>query len=111
MIKTYGLRRKGTTDIIGVIPLKVHQHPPTLKKYLAEYEEIPLYTGDEVQKLQDEIDRLRDDAARYKWLKNQCVRYSEETDSFELRLRYGGVIDEGLNSAIDRRMAKNKDNS
>lgn len=94
-----------------MIPPKVHSHPPTLKNYLEEYEEIPLYTGDEIQKLQDEFNNIKADTARYKWLKNQSVRYSEETDSFELRLRYGGVIDEDLNSAIDRRMAKNKDNT
>lgn len=106
----YGLQRKGTDDIISVFPFKVSQYcPHLLEEYLEEYEEIPLYTEDEVVKLQAEINRLKADAERYKWLKDHCVDYSEVTDSFKLQLMYGGVIDEGLDAAIDRRMAKNKD--
>ena len=40
---TYGLRRKGTTAIIGNIPPKIAAKPATEKRFLAEYEEIPLY--------------------------------------------------------------------
>ena len=102
----YGLQRKGTQGIIGVIPVKIHQNQSPSPSFKNEYEEIPLYTEDVIQKLQDEINRLKNDAARYKWLKDRCVFYSEATDSFELRLRYGGVFNEDLNSAIDHRMSQ-----
>lgn len=50
----FGLRRKGETAIIGVIPHKVHAVKATSEEFLSGYEEVPLYarpeqaaTGDE----------------------------------------------------------------
>ena len=40
----YGMRQKGSTSIIGIIPPKVHATPATAKWYLENYEEVPLYT-------------------------------------------------------------------
>ena len=112
MNRRYGLKKKGTDDIIGVFPIKMaHGCPKAFKKYLDQYEEITLYTEDEVEKLQAEINNLKADAARYRWVKDNCVDYSEATDSFELRLRYGGVFDDGVDAEIDRRMSKTKNSS
>ena len=38
----YGLRRKGSTAIVGIIPNKVAQKPATLEWFRENYEEVPL---------------------------------------------------------------------
>lgn len=93
----YGLQKKGTDEII-LFPSKTPVCCPSSLK--PHYEEITLYTEDEVEKLQAEINNLKADAARYRWVKDNCVDYSEATDSFELRLRYGGVFDDGVDNCI-----------
>ena len=66
--RTYGLRRKGTTEVIGIIPAKVHAAAPTSKEFLRDYEEVPLYTHDQAREAvranlaarDAEIERLRE---------------------------------------------------
>lgn len=41
----YGMRRKGETTLIGLIPPKVHAIPPKVAEYLRDYEEVPLYAS------------------------------------------------------------------
>lgn len=42
-VACYGLRRKGETAIIGLIPEKVHKLKPTSEEFIRDYEEVPLY--------------------------------------------------------------------
>ena len=62
---TYGLRKKGETAIIGVIPAKLHERPATSAEFTEKYEEVPLYD-------QATVDNLRKDAERYRWLRDKC---------------------------------------
>ena len=39
----HGLRRKGTTAIIGIIPNKIAAKPATASKWMDDFEEIPLF--------------------------------------------------------------------
>ncbi len=48
---TYGIRRKGTAGVIGIVPAKVHAKPPSSNTYLEEYEEVPLYTEADIAEL------------------------------------------------------------
>ena len=41
-VMCYGLRRKGSTAIVGIIPNKVAQKPATLEWFRENYEEVPL---------------------------------------------------------------------
>lgn len=43
VVACYGLRRKGETGVIGLIPEKVHKVKPTSEEFLRDYEEVPLY--------------------------------------------------------------------
>ena len=64
---TYGLRKKGETAIIGVIPAKIHERPATSAEFTENYEEIPLYD-------QATVDELRRDAERYRWLRDDAFQ-------------------------------------
>jgi len=53
---TYGLRRNGETDVIGLIPPKVHANPPKVPEYLRDYEEVPLYSAATVAEMRAKAD-------------------------------------------------------
>ena len=42
-VACYGIRKKGETAIIGIIPAKIHDKPATAEWYVENYEEVPLY--------------------------------------------------------------------
>jgi hypothetical protein len=59
---TYGMRRKGETAVIGLIPPKVHGIPPKVAEYLRDYEEVPLYSAATVAELRADRDSWREQA-------------------------------------------------
>lgn len=102
-VACYGMRRKGTEEIIGIIPNKIAAIPAKSDPYLAEFEEVPLYTEAPAGDARDSL--------RLDWLDaNGCGQFCRsphdkpERRWFDADTRdsdYSPTLREAIDAAID----------
>lgn len=84
---TYGLRKRGDSSVIGIIPPKIHANPPASEWFTKDYEEIGLFTEDQVSSLRSHVSTLKAglaaihcmaDRAPPSVIRNQCEKLVPE---------------------------------